>query len=91
MVDYCPNCNQNVEGKKNFHGVAFILLFIFVWLPGVWIGFWLSVGSALIKSPIIPILFLVWLSLPIIYTLKHIFLKTPRCPICNTKIKKIQR
>jgi hypothetical protein len=88
---FCENCKRDVEGKKIFHGVAFVLLIIFIWLPigiiflvfgflAVLIG---SVGGIIIMG----LLWLSWLSIPFIYALYHVFGKTPRCPICNTKLK----
>lgn len=93
---FCPNCNRIVEGKKNFHGVIFTLFSIFVWLPGIWIGLWITAfrsysytyGKAPSEGAIFVLLWFLWMLSPIFYTLYHIFGKTPRCPICNRKLEK---
>lgn len=83
-----------VEGKKDFHGVVFTLISIFIWLPGIWIGFWISAlwsfsyqqGFTSSSGVIIFLLWILWMISPLFYVLYHIFGKTPRCPICNTKL-----
>ncbi len=90
MTIFCPYCNRNVEGKKTFHGAAFLIIILFIWGPGAWLGFLAGTLSIYItQDPTIFGLWLLWMSSPIIYILYHIFGKTPRCPICNTKLSKI--
>ena len=86
MVRYCQHCKRTVEGKKTFHGVAFILLILFIWGPGAWLGLVGGTLAALLGSPTLIVLWLIWMSLPFIYVIYHLFGKTPRCPICNTQL-----
>ena len=89
MSSYCPNCERYVDGKKTFHGVAFLLIIIFIWGPGFWLGGVLGTLSAKYTGdPTILGLWLIWMSLPFIYILYHVFAKKPRCPICNTPISR---
>jgi hypothetical protein len=87
---YCKNCNKNVSPKKKFHIIAFLLLLIFIWVPIASYGFFV-VGFVAVfgkNAGILAVIWLGWLSLPILYILNHIFLKTPRCPICNKKLRR---
>lgn len=93
-MKYCPNCERNVEGKKNFHGIAFTLIMIFVWSPLLCIEFGLFILGGIVyeigvtTSDIfaLPVLLgVVTFFSPLTYIFYHIFGKSPRCPICNTK------
>lgn len=98
MNTYCASCDRYVDGKKTFHNVSFILLSLFVWIPGIIVTSILTIGSVTseyIEDPstimvfwIVWIVWIVWMLTPILYILYHLFIKSPRCPICNKKLKK---
>lgn len=92
---WCSNCKRYVEGKKNFHAVAFILIMVFFWLPLLSIevimglfgygsyraGFLETTSLAVLSF----LMFLCTLIAPMIYPIYHWFGKKPRCPICNSQ------
>ena len=90
---WCLNCKQFVEPKKNFHGVVFILLMIFVWLPLLFIEIMLvgvstvsySLGFTNITTIgiISFLMFIGTLLSPVCYIIYHVVGKKARCPICN--------
>jgi len=89
---YCPSCDRYVTGQKIFHDVAFILLCLFVWAPGASLGFFAAVGVIGLAENVDPtmptIIWVGWMLLPVFYVLYHILIKTPRCPICNSKLRR---
>ena len=90
---WCLNCEQFVETKKTFHGVAFVLLMIFVWIPLLCIEFALfAVGTASYSYGFTPspalggisfLMFVVTFFTPFVYVLYHLFGKEAKCPVCN--------
>lgn len=87
---YCPKCERYVTGKKIFHDVAFVLLCLFVWVPGIIVSFPAVAGSIMAEPGRVEytVIWVVWMVLPVFYTFYHMFVKTPRCPICNSKLRK---
>lgn len=88
---WCVNCKRWVTGKKIFHGVAFVLIVIFIWFPILLISGFLSLltGFAVLDGYtgiflLAPGFTFVWVLLPFIYTIYHFVGKKPRCPICNS-------
>jgi len=96
---YCLNCKQFIKPKKNFHGVLFTLLMIFVWLPTVsCLGFMAIItaitttsytsyfNSVLVSSS--PIAGALVLLVIMVFLLPFVYvvyyIKSPaHCPICN--------
>jgi len=91
---YCKNCKQLVNPKKNFHGVAFILLILFVWFPLLSIEFFVMIitylpyythqtASVPLISTITCLMLIITFLFPFVYVGYHIFGKVAKCPICN--------
>lgn len=84
---YCMNCKQYVQPKKSFHGIAFALIMIFLWLPSLFgtlvlTGLVAYAGSTGAAS-VLFLAFILILVAPIVYVIYHVVGKKSRCPVCN--------